>query len=439
MSSRVSLTIAPSRRRGPRLGVCLLVFLAGGAITYYLGQQSFSGSPSYTAQAGVSYRLPTPHIASGEPSGLPLPTQVEVEQRILADDNLRQALRAETSSAQWSPDNESVAALRKQIRIAVQGPSIGIRFSGHDANYVRRLVNQLAEQFAATERARLQQTASQQYQEAQQLAERAKHELNRLTVRLEEMQKKQADARQPASGASAPAGAPQRQSPQPQMIENPVWRELEQQLAVLQQRHAQLLIDRTPAHPEVQYVRAQIADVQKAQADTPRQIPDPSAREVAASPRGKQESGLQPPAGALGHVVPSPSSTDAATLDRELAALRAAVERSKEKVSRLAQAEQKAWERQQTIPPIQVHPAQHSQISGTAVTAWSPQWLMIALCVGLAVALPAGFLSTCQRRDRPVVSLAEIETLVPVPIVGVISPAKASHKNAACQVEMASD
>lgn len=419
-------------RRGPRLGVCLLVFLAGGAITYYLGQRVFKGSPCYMAQTGVSYGLSAPNVASGEPCGSPLPTQAEVEQRILANDNLRQALRAETPSAQLSPDNGRIAALRKQIRIAVQGPSIGIRFSGHDANHVRRLVNQLAEQFAATERTRLQRTASQQYQEAHQLAERAKHELNHLTVRLEEMQKQQADARQPTPGEPTPVIAPQRQPPQPHMIDNPVWRELEQQLAALQQRHTQLLIDRTPTHPEVRYVRAQIADLQKAQTDTPRQIPDPSEREAIVSPPGKQESGLQAPAGALGHVVPSPSSTDAARLDRELVALRAAVERSKENVGRLAQAEHKAWQRQQTIPPIQVHPAQHSQISGTAVTAWPPQWLMIALCVGLALALPAGFLSTCQRRDRPVVALAEIETLVPVPIVGVISPAKASHKNAAC-------
>ena len=56
------------------------------------------------------------------------------------------------------------------------------------------------------------------------------------------------------------------------MIDNPQWLDLHRQMAKLQQRYEELLLDRTSLHPLVQDMAVQIEDLKQQMAAVPRQI-----------------------------------------------------------------------------------------------------------------------------------------------------------------------
>lgn len=398
--------------------VCLVVFLISGTAVYYLGQRKLASPRLYTTQAGVAYQLPAVSPSSGEAIGRPFPNLVEVQRQILSDENLTRALNQTEGRASGSQD---LLQLRGQIHIAdqrsAQRPGIAITYRGYDSMHVRRFVNQLAEQYAVAERARLEAAASRSYQEAHRRAEQARRELQQAMDRLEGALKPPMAAHQLTR---VPPAAPNRQEtepPRPLMVDNPEWLELDGQRKALEQRRTQLLIDRTPAHPEVQYVETQIGELREAQARMPRQIPNPSGQVAASLPVAHA------PAETLGHVVPSAPPAEDRQVAQERAALRGAVDRTKQRVGQLVQAEREAWERMQATPQVHVQLADRCLATGGTVRV-SLQWLVIAVSVGLALAILAGLFSARLRRDRPVVELAELQTLVPVPIVGVVTVAE---------------
>ena len=113
------------------------------------------------------------------------------------------------------------------------------------------------------------------------------------------------------------------------MLDNPVWLDLQKQVATLESRRDQLLIDRTPLHPAVQEVDAQLAEVKQQLATTARQIPDGNSKndDVADAPA----------------IVP-PTGDDAATknYERKLAELTAALEKSRVAAQEAERAEKRA-------------------------------------------------------------------------------------------------
>ena len=75
--------------------------------------------------------------------------------------------------------------------------------------------------------------------------------------------------------------------PQPAMVDNPVWLDLQRQVSGLEARRDQLLIDRTPLHPAVQEIDRRLAEAKEQLATTAHQIPDnraSSAGEVVEAP-----------------------------------------------------------------------------------------------------------------------------------------------------------
>ena len=76
------------------------------------------------------------------------------------------------------------------------------------------------------------------------------------------------------------------------MIDNPLWLDLQRQVADLERRRDQLLVDRTPLHPSVQEIEGRLAEVKEQFAATPRQIPDNRVKN-AAQPRRRRSSRLR--------------------------------------------------------------------------------------------------------------------------------------------------
>lgn len=354
---------------------------------------------------------------AGPPPPGTLPSLAEAEQQILAPASLTQAWRFADSEADKKILGEAeLGQLRHRIRIVGEGspqrPVLALHYVDDDAARSVRFVNQLVELYATAERARWT-GVSQSYQETRQATERARREYQEAATRLAVFQKQQDEA------AAEPSNSPRQPDlpPAPARVDNPAWLDLDRQLATLSQRRSQLLVDRTPAHPEVQYVEVQIDALRKAQAEIPRQIPDPSGQRAAPSTA---------PAKILGHVISPAKAAGQAQAVAQLTALNAAVEQAKQTLDRLTQAERRAWQRQQASPQIAVQLANRSHVSGN-LPGFSPRLAGIALGGGLLLAIVTGLLTVGWRRDRRVSALAEVQSLMPVPIVGVISLAGPEH------------
>lgn len=372
------------------------------------------GPERYTAQAEVSYKSPIVQRLADAP--VPLLQPSEVQRQILSDENLYQALHragAPVQDLQLPHATGAIAKAREQIQVAVQGtaqqPKIAIACTGDDAAETLGLVNQLATQYATAERARLEEAASRRHQESQQAAKRAQQELASAVARLDGALKQHASA-QPSADQSQAAQSQETEPPKPLMIDNPVWLELDRERAALEQRQAQLLVDRTPLHPEVRAVATQIADLREKQARVPRQVPDPSGRVVAAPPKP-----VQPP------VV-----TEEPQVAGEIAALQAAVEQAKQNMARFAELERQASAQKLALPQIDVQLAERCQALTPPLTVSLPL-LLIALTSGLAIAIGVGMVLASLQRSHPVRTLAELQSLVPAPIVGTISLAEPSR------------
>ncbi len=400
-------------QRGPRLGICLIAFLLGGGVSAYVGYAKL-GHQQYTSQAQVCYEFPG--IAGPPPLGT-LPSLAEAEQQILEPASLTEAWHFASSEGGKKMLSEAeLGQLRHRIRIVGEGspqrPVLTFHYLDDDAARAVRFVNHLAERYAAGQRARWTDV-SRSYQDTRQATEQARREYQEATTRLAAFQKQQDEAAIHSSDSPRQPDL----SPAPAMVDNPAWLDLDRQLATLSQRRSQLLIDRTPAHPEVQYVEAQIDALREAQAKVPRQIPNPT---------GQREAPSTPPATTLGHILSPANVAERAQAAAQLATLHVAVEQAKQKLDQLTQAERRAWQRQQAAPQIAVQLASHSQVAGK-LPGFSSRLAGIALGGGVLPAIITGLLTVGWRRDRPVSALAEVQSLMPVPIVGVISLAGPEH------------
>jgi hypothetical protein len=167
-----------------------------------------------------------------------------------------------------------------------------------------------AERFAADRVAEWRHGKEDAYRKAHDGAEKARREHRENAVRLAALEQQQREG--PALTAVVAKPMP----PPPPMMDNPVWLDLQRQVADLEGRRDQLLIDRTELHPAVQEVEGRIAEIKAQLAATARQIPDN---------RVKHAPPAETPA-----IVPPPID-DLATKEykRKLGELTAALEKSR--------------------------------------------------------------------------------------------------------------
>jgi len=391
-----------------------MVLLASGASVYVIGARRMEGTERYSAQAEVLYKSPIGQGLAEVPASTLQP--MEIQRQILSDESLAEALNrvgVPLGELQSPQATDAIAKARGQIQVGVQGtaqqPRIAIACTGGDAAETIVLANQLANQFATAERARLAGAASRRHQESQQAAERAQQELASAVARLDGALK-QHSLKQSRADESRVAQSQETEPPKPLMIDNPLWLELDRERVALEQRQAQLLVDRTPLHPEVQAVATQIAELREKQARVPRQVPDPSGRVVAAPPKPVQPT-----------VV-----TEEPQVAGEVAALRVAVEQAKQNAARFAELERQASAQKLAVPQIDLQLAERCHALTRPLTVSLPL-LLIALTSGLAIAIGVGMVLASLHRSHPVRTLAELQSLVPVPIVGTILLAEPSR------------
>ena len=191
----------------------------------------------------------------------------------------------------------------------------------------------------------------------------------------------------------------------PATIENPRWTEICQRLADLEKRKTNLLVERTPLHPSVLEIETRIADVRREMAA----ITPTLAQALPAD--------HDPRAGAPVSASALPTAAPAAT---EVQAVQQAAQQLKQDLQEAQGAERAALTARgeelridllaaEPLPPPPVPPrANTATILGKALVTATTS------IVGL------GMISLGASLEPALSSIAELQALLPVPVVGVI-------------------
>lgn len=427
---------------GRRAGLRVLVCAVTAGAVYLAGLNKAGRSERYSATATIHQQLPGCDAPSTDgPAATPAPDAIDISKQIVSEENLRRVLdelipqpNGATRGHVSAETSETIEQVRQNLRAGLAKSSAGdqlqisIGYTGEDPDRVVRLVNGLAEQYAGDRRRSLEATARQSYHHARQAAETARQQFLAAGSRLEEFLQRHFQEHQSPAAAMSTLRPPPAPSAEPglPMIDNPHWVELDHQREELARHRAELLVERTPLHPEVRDVELRIAQLEQRLEGMPRQIPnrqshrpDPS-RPPLDGPKTEPPP-VDSPSASTYPVLPGPTPQEQTEAAQSFLVLKQQADQAQQEYQRLAQVERQAWQRQLQVPNIQVLPAQRCEVSRRS--GHSARLILAALASGLALAIGAGMISTGLGGDRPYNTLAEAQAGLPLAIVGAVPAA----------------
>jgi len=432
-----------------RTGLCVLVYVVAGVSVYLLGLGKTHEPARYTATAKIcqeSVRQAEPGV--GSPTELPAVDADAVEGQIVSAANLRRALAHLDARPGRVADgdhpaaaSEAIEQVREDLRVDVSESStadhveISITYAGRDPERVVGLVNSLAEQYADDYHSMLEGAVRQGYRKVHNELETARQELRAARSHLEwflERHFREHRARAEQSAATVPE-PPSADEPvaEPATIDNPEWVELDRRRRELAQHRSELLVHRTPAHPEVRDVELQIARLKQHLAGIPRKIPAPKSDSptVVHPSAGDPATPLaQRPSVSLGRVLPSEALEEHEEAAQEFLALKQAYDQARQSHDRLAEKEREAWQRRLQTPKLRVQLARGCEMSEPR--RGSARLPLVALASGLVLAAGAGMVFVGVGGDQPYHTVAQARRKLPVPVVGTVWAISASQAEA---------
>jgi len=201
-----------------------------------------------------------------------------------------------------------------------------------------------------------------------------------------------------------------------QMVDNPQWLTLSEQLDRMIQHRQKLLIDRTPIHPEVEDSRNRISAMRQEMSFIPRKIPgewpaeEIRKEQVVPAAETPEASEIKP--------------TDETLAERAVAAekyrrLKAEVEQTAKRYDQAVMAERQAWqESRQTPQPIHPQPNTPCEIAQGANTG---TWRVpTALLAGLLVVTGVGMVVAGATIEPTLNSVGQVQAVAATPVVGTI-------------------
>jgi hypothetical protein len=453
---------------GRRVTVCLAAFVATAALVIWMSGDRPEQAQRYTATATI-WHCPTPsNNGSPAPSNeQKTPDPAAIRGQILSDQNLRHALgrldrrRADQADRNpWAVTDEMLEKVRGQIEVTGAGGSSPDRSGARvtclerDPDRAIALANVLAEAYAEQHRAKLEATVHQDYLKARDAAELARRTYVEAEARFDDFvaqhfgeqqalaqreEQRQAErepdedplASHPPSDADDLSGTELTEEPnnpsetieqpdtQPEPTEEPLHVVLGRHLTDLEDHRADLLLSRTPAHPEVQYVDTQIAELEQRLASVRREMPaetptPPTDAPVLESPV------VDGPSATPDAVEPQPEQTVSRYVETVEAYERhkATVDRARQEYDRLSQIKRRAWDREMRATSVELELADGARVCRAANRPPRPS--LGALGVALIVALGVGMISSGFDTDLPLTTPAEAQRALQVPVVGKI-------------------
>ena len=298
--------------------------------------------------------------------------------------------------------------IREKLRIEAQRTGqetvVAVSLSNLPAESIVPMANVVASAYSQACRAQWKLQLEQAYSAAQQKVRQADRDATEAQTLLELLRERRLRAL-----ASARPAAPS----QPSTIENPRWTALSRHLAELEERERVLLQQRTPAHPAVQEADMLIAEARRELASIPQMI----AQE---QPAG---SGAAPPS-------PSALPPDDGPAEAQVQAAQQAAEKLRDDL-RQAQAQERAA---QTARGEELHVdllAAEPLLPPPAPPRRTAVILGTALVTATTSVIGLGMISIGASLEPAISSLAELQALLPVPIVGVIPAAHPGRRRTA--------
>jgi len=302
-------------------------------------------------------------------------------------------------------------AIRRELHVTARtdpsGGQIDIAFLYADSDPARAaaVVNELAQSYADAFRAQWRTAAQRTCSMAHETAERAQQEYLKAKTQLDDFWKRTSEAG-PSDPAGEQAAPPAGQLAAP-MVENPDWVALEQQLAQLRRRQEQMLVDRTPLHPEVQHGAIRIAELARQLETVPRQIPGKPTEAVATR----------------GEPVRRQAPAITAQTQQTLRALQAGVDRAYAGLEAANRAERAAWQAGLQEPPLRLELARPAAIApvvehtGDPLRAWLP---LMSVLAGIGTVGVLWMAMQWVTYDPVMNTVAQVRATVRAPIVGAI-------------------
>lgn len=469
--------VRPGAARGSLVAACAVAFAATAAAVYGLGSRSACVPETVTARATIHLDW-SAACKAGVASPTP-PDLTVLREEIASGDNLRDAVRAANAGP---VDLDKIETLRRGLDIGLDptdppgGLAVWVAVSGPDPGEAAAVVNHLARQFAHDKQDQWAAAARQGWLGARDAADQARKRwteaetqtqrfLDEHFAQLQSQAQKLAEWSEtaaaepsaPASRYSPPAPAPSRvaRPTGPQWVENPEWTNLTAQIEQLDGQRRALLADRTAAHPEVRLIEDRLAEMRNHLASLPRQIQTPagdqgpSEEELPAPPdqtrlpplppRLEQDGDQVEPHVPFGPRGPTPAPLAPApiagaptsremtamgqghlTAARTFASLRAQCQAARREYDARAAEEREAAKKRLELAPIEVELA--SVAAPSAAQGQRASLPLVALAAGLAAAASIGLLSYRGAASASFASVEDLQTGLPVPVVGLIGP-----------------
>jgi capsular polysaccharide biosynthesis protein len=429
----------------------LAVFAVSGVAVYRWGlatAQPPQPSGSCTSTATIHLRDGTP--AAAEPE--------KIRQQITSKENIYRAIRRLGLATPPPPDEAPQATatrvteeVSRDLQVAADAGTppgelaVSITYTHDSAQYSAQLANTLAECFAEDCRAEWQRQSEGAYDAARKATDRAQQEFLQANARLQEFFEQHLTAAQPEQPAktadakrqqtdkdppdSAHAQQPQPHTPsaapppdQPSVGAAPPGEssdgiDLRQRLAELKRRRAELLVDRTPLHPEVRETELRITAVERQLAVTPEEVStklpdDAGATGVTPAPQGGDGTGDT-------NTAQVPPAGNHAQTARTFQTLKQAADEATAAYLKAVEQERKVWREHQRQPRIELDLAQPGQ---PRVPLAPPRLalLLTALAAGLTMAGGVVMISAGGAVQFPLTSVEQVRNALAVPVVGII-------------------
>ncbi|MDY0168444.1 MAG: hypothetical protein RBS80_17985 [Thermoguttaceae bacterium] len=475
---RTRLTVSPSPWSVNTV-LLVTVFVVTSGLVYHWGHVAGSRAetgPAFKATASIRHAELLPEVAEAPHSSPSDDLLARAEQQIRSPESLARAVRPALPVAADDAvrDGTSSAAAMDQLQAGLEVAReeggagemrIRLSYTDHDRERASALLLAVAGEYAETFRREWRRRTEKAHTGAAMAAEEARREWQHAETQRQEFIDQLLREQERKANDHSPVHSPPMQVSPPVpafQVENPEWSRLRQRLAWLQRRHAELLVDRTPAHPEVQALDDELVEAQQALSGVPQWIapateetsfgPQPATQFAARSPVPVSESETDsalPFSGANGTSLesrlqperedrqkaelqlgqPAPRNERAidsgqavrqhAEVRRQIDRLAREAERAHARYEELAAAERGAWSDHVREPKMDIVFSPTVEVTPADVEL--RHLLSTSLLAGIAMMVGVGMFATGAGMERTLGSVDQVSPNLGVPVVATVT------------------
>lgn len=407
----------------------VIVFIVTSGLVYYWGQvarRSGRSAANYSATAIVLH-AELPHAAEGSLGGDLLAWadwQIRFRESLhAAESHVAPPEAVGLPNADAPIDQPEVTDwLQERLRVSLEesgGGEVRVRLSytDTDRDQASELVRAVAQQYVETLRREWNRhtetvhagaaTAAEEARRRWELAEGEQQAFVEWFLQSQEQEVRQ------AAPAKTPLPLPVTPAPTTR-VENPDWSRLDQRRIRLERRRAELLAERTPAHPEVQALKHELAETHQALSGMARWLDPPPAQ---TQPESRPAESLPTPTPESG-IAPEQAGRKHADARREIDRLGREAALARSRYEQLARVERAAWADHLREPEVEVSFAPPVEV---APDPSLEHLLSTSLLAGMAMMVGVGMFAAGAGMEPTLVSAEQASALLDVPVVATVT------------------